>query len=99
MFEPTSPSQGRRLRGVQMETSAPTTFRHRHSRDGTWDSICTKCYLTVETALLEEELAGAERSHDCVKLLAFRMGLKPPLSEPVEDTHDLQVTDKVGTHD
>jgi len=53
----------------------------------------------VETALLEEELAGAERSHDCVKLLAFRMGLKPPLSEPVEDTHDLQVTDKVGTHD
>ena len=55
-----------------MQTSSPTIFRHRHNRDDTWDSICTKCYLTVETALLEEDLAGAERSHDCAELLATK---------------------------
>ena len=63
-----------------METSSPTTFRHRRNRNGTWDSICTKCYLTVETAMLEEDLVGAERSHDCAELLAFKAthrGLQP----------------------
>ena len=42
--------------------SSPVTFSHRHSPDGTWDSICMKCYLTVATVLREEDLAGAERS-------------------------------------
>lgn len=63
-----------------METSSPATFRHRHNPDGTWDSICVKCYLTVETTMLEEDLVGAERSHDCAELLAFkasRQSLQP----------------------
>ena len=55
-----------------METSSPTTFRHRHNRDGTWDSICLKCYLTAETAMQEEDLVGAERSHNCAELLAIK---------------------------
>ena len=55
-----------------METYSPTTFRHRHNRDGTWDSICTKCYLTVQTAIREEDLAGAERSHDCMELMGTK---------------------------
>jgi len=55
-----------------METSSALTFRHRHNRDGSWDSICMKCFLTVETAMQEEDLAGAERSHDCAELLAIK---------------------------
>ncbi|HMH13917.1 MAG TPA: hypothetical protein VK578_12490 [Edaphobacter sp.] len=55
-----------------METISPTNFRHRHNRDGAWDSTCTKCYLTVGTAMEEEDLAGAERSHDCMELLATK---------------------------
>lgn len=55
-----------------MQTSFPDTFRHRHNRDGTWDSICMKCYLTVETVTQENDLAGAERSHDCAELLAAK---------------------------
>ena len=31
-----------------------------------------KCYLNVETAMLEEDLVGAERSHDSAELLAFK---------------------------
>jgi hypothetical protein len=40
-----------------------------------------------------------ERSHDCAELFAIKTGMKSPSPETVEDTHDLQVTDKVGTHD
>ena len=71
-----------------MQTSSPTIFRHRHNHDDTWDSICMKCYLTVETTMQEEELAGAERSHDCAELLAIKTGMKPPLSERVEEAHN-----------
>jgi hypothetical protein len=55
-----------------MHASSPTIFRHRRNPDDTWDSICMKCFLTVETAMQEEDLAGAERSHDCAELLAMR---------------------------
>ncbi len=55
-----------------MQTSSPVTFRHRRNRDGTCESICKRCYLTVETALREKDLAGAERSHDCAELLEIR---------------------------
>jgi hypothetical protein len=55
-----------------MQTSSQTIFRHRHNPDDTWDSICTNCYLTVETAMQEEDLAGAERSHDCMELVAIK---------------------------
>lgn len=77
-----------------METPSPTTFRHRHNRNDSWDSICTKCFLTVETAMVEEELTGAERSHDCAELFAIKTGMKPLLSEPVEG-----LPHEVRTHD
>ena len=55
-----------------MQTSSSTIFRRLHNRDDSWDSICMKCFLTVETAMQEEDLAGAERSHDCYELLAIK---------------------------
>ena len=40
-------------------------FCHRSNKDGTIDSICTRCYLTVGTALNESELPEIEHSHTC----------------------------------
>jgi len=51
-----------------MSESSVPAFKHRHNREGTWDSICVKCYLTVATAANEEGLCTAEEAHDCVKL-------------------------------
>jgi len=41
-------------------------FPHRKNADGTWDSICTKCFRTVATAKRESSLADAEAEHVCV---------------------------------
>ena len=40
-------------------------FSHRRNKDGTIDSICTRCYMTVGTALNESELPKIEHSHTC----------------------------------
>ena len=48
-----------------MAIEPSTTFPHRLNPDGTWDSICTKCYLTIATEKSEEALAAAEQRHDC----------------------------------
>jgi hypothetical protein len=40
-------------------------FCHRRNNDGTIDSICTRCYVTVGTALNESELPKIEPSHTC----------------------------------
>jgi len=41
------------------------TFAHRHNEDGTVDSICRRCFLTVATGRTEEELKEAEIIHVC----------------------------------
>lgn len=55
-----------------MGTSSAASFRHRHNPDGTWDSICMKCFLTVKTAAKEDDLEKSEKSHDCMELLAIK---------------------------
>ena len=40
-------------------------FCHRRNKDGTIDSICTRCYLTAGTALNESALPEIERGHTC----------------------------------
>ena len=53
-----------------METSSTAAFRHRQNQDGTWDSICLRCFLTVVTVSREADLAKAEKSHHgCVELM------------------------------
>jgi hypothetical protein len=44
-------------------TSNP--FAHRTNRDGTIDSICKKCFMTVGTAEEVEALKVLESSHVC----------------------------------
>ena len=41
-------------------------FHHRHSYDGTWDSICLLCYRTATPPVIEETLLGPfELTHQC----------------------------------
>jgi hypothetical protein len=40
-------------------------FSHRHNPDGSVDSICRECFVTVAKAQDESELYRAERFHTC----------------------------------
>jgi hypothetical protein len=40
-------------------------FVHRKNEDGTFDSICRSCFVTVATARFESELEGEEHDHIC----------------------------------
>ena len=40
-------------------------FPHRFNADGSYDSICTLCRLTVATARIEAELSQFEHNHAC----------------------------------
>jgi hypothetical protein len=42
-----------------------SNFAHRHNSDGSYDSICTKCYATVASAGKEEALSSPESAHVC----------------------------------
>lgn len=67
-------------------------FAHRHNLDGTWDSICTKCFLTIASVWDETELLDHERGHDCNALMRARhVGGGVPFpsirAEPILDGH------------
>jgi hypothetical protein len=66
-------------------------YPHRHNKNGTYDSICLKCFATVATTLTEPELAFHDRRHICDPLLLKERYLFipqhskwPVLSGPVE---------------
>ena len=40
-------------------------FPHRRNPDGSFDSICPKCFRTVATRRNEADLAQPERDHIC----------------------------------
>jgi hypothetical protein len=52
--------------------SAAAAFAHRHNLDGTWDSICTKCFLTVASEWAEDGLLTHEQRHNCDSLMKAR---------------------------
>jgi hypothetical protein len=41
------------------------TFRHRENLDGTWDSICMRCYATAAHSHEHAALGHAELRHHC----------------------------------
>jgi len=43
------------------------TFPHRFNSDGTIDSICPGCLITVATTDYEADLAASERLHVCTR--------------------------------
>jgi hypothetical protein len=40
-------------------------FPHRRNADGTFDSICMNCFLTVSHSKSEAELAESDKNHIC----------------------------------
>jgi hypothetical protein len=46
-------------------TAQVQSFRHRENQDGSWDSICLRCYLTAAHSYREEPLASSELEHHC----------------------------------
>jgi len=48
-----------------MTTTCLPAFPHRHNSDGSFDSICAKCFATVANSKLEGELEEPEKQHVC----------------------------------
>jgi hypothetical protein len=48
-----------------MHTPLASSFRHRENQDGSWDSICMRCYLTAAHSYSEQPLASVECGHHC----------------------------------
>ena len=47
-------------------------FMRRRNADGSWDSICTCCFLTVANRKEQAELEAVENSHNCSRLASQR---------------------------
>jgi hypothetical protein len=50
---------------VATDTQIPDHYAHRRNYDGTLDSICKLCYLTVARAYRELDLTHLELRHVC----------------------------------
>jgi hypothetical protein len=48
-----------------MPAAIQKQFPHRRNRDGSFDSICPRCFHTVATRKEESELAKDEHRHIC----------------------------------
>jgi hypothetical protein len=48
-----------------MNPSCTSAFRHRENLDGTWDSICLRCYGTAAHTHAAALLDAAESGHCC----------------------------------
>jgi hypothetical protein len=61
-------------------SAAKPLFVHRINADGTIDSFCRKCFITVASSHWEAELERAEHKHECDKLqLAYVQSVLSPL--------------------
>lgn len=40
-------------------------YPHRLNRDGSYDSICPKCFITIHSSMREEDLVEPEENHVC----------------------------------
>jgi hypothetical protein len=63
-------------------------FAHRENGNGTFDSICLGCYLTVATARREEDLTAEERRHHCWASRSSEKKADKP-NEPMDPMWDL----------
>jgi len=48
-----------------MKSPLAQSFRHRENQDGSWDSICMRCYLTAAHSYGEQPLTAVESGHHC----------------------------------
>lgn len=55
-----------------------TAFHHKYHDNGTIDSICPRCYLTIASAIDKQHVSLVEHSHECdpVRLYQMENGLR-----------------------
>jgi len=56
------------------------SYVHRPNKDGSYDSICTRCYATVASVRNEAELIMHEGNHTCIPDWPYRA--KPQALRP-----------------
>jgi len=49
-----------------MVLTLPPFFPHRRNRDGSFDSICLKCLITIASTRIEADLVRHDRIHVCM---------------------------------
>jgi hypothetical protein len=59
-------------------------FSHRLNRDGTVDSICRECFITVANEHCESDLAAKERLHSCNPAIVERYRQSAQQSKPLK---------------
>ena len=50
-------------------------YHHRKNRDGSYDAICSGCFLTIAQAQTEKDLVVLERQHTCDSSLLAERGI------------------------
>jgi hypothetical protein len=55
------------------EVTMSSKFPHRHNSDGSYDLICTACFVTVASVRDEELLRGHELAHVCDPVNLYRI--------------------------
>lgn len=63
-----------------MSPQAKSRFPHRHNLDGSYDSICTVCFITIARVRNEQELAQSETDHVCSSIRLHHFGRYPLLA-------------------
>jgi hypothetical protein len=58
------------------------SFPHRRNKDGSYDSICPTCYITVARSRQEADLADRESAHICHSAFLAERGLFTPTKSP-----------------
>ena len=58
-------------------TSIRHEFKHRPNADGTFDSFCLCCFLTITTQKSEGSLAASEMAHQCSGIFSFPAMVAP----------------------
>lgn len=75
-------------------------FPHRFNRDGTVDSICPRCYVTVGSAAIEDGLKPMETAHVCnpERLAYYEEGRRQARKMPQKEklSHQIETIRYIG---
>ena len=78
----------RSLRRFPMSFQTAPFFPHRRNKDGSFNSICLKCFATVASHMTEEELKDQDKNHVCVKSILSERGNHVSLIHNENETHE-----------
>jgi hypothetical protein len=56
------------------------TYPHRHNADGSYDSVCMTCFITVASTKTEDELVPFEKNHVCALSALSQRGMHTSMS-------------------